>query len=160
MVEGSRLPPWVEGVALLAVGREFCCNMVRIRRCIIVLFVAGETIRPGIPEILGCMTVGTVESRVAKHQREEVVIESGTIPLKCCYKMAVCTIFRKSCLCVVRVGRRHEIVSVTVNAVNTQYVKPDRILSFVALDTICSPVRPEQRKPAHPVDPGYVVDKP
>jgi hypothetical protein len=64
---------------------------------------------------------------MAKLKREKIMIYARPFPLKGINLMADSAIFRKTCQDVVRIGGAHEVITVAVDAVNSQNIEPDRI---------------------------------
>jgi hypothetical protein len=86
------------------------------------------------------------------YQREKIVIKTCARPLKCSYVVAPGTIFRNTRLDMIRIRCSQIILAVAIDAINSGYIKTQKTLRFVTLNTISGSMRSQQRKATHPVN--------
>ena len=88
------------------------------------------------------------------------MIESCTAPFKGIDLVTDDAIFGKPGLCVIWICRCQVILPVAVNTLNTLNIENRKITGLMTLITVSRSVGPEQREPAHFMDPDGIVDKP
>jgi hypothetical protein len=94
------------------------------------------------------------------NKREKIMTEPSARPLERVHFMTGGTIFRNTCLYMIRVCSGLIIVAVAIDAFNSLNIESHKRLRFMAVSTIGCPVRSQQRETAHPVNFCYIIHQP